>query len=251
MSLSPSSQRELLGARKAFAIAQLELRRLRMTIAQKRFNPSQPRVPAGNPDGGQWVGEGGGSGDGEARVETVNWPARRSGGTRTIRGRVHETTPAQETRLATTEAQATALLREVQRRDPNWRPRPSIYEGVEGEILAHQATALQASARLQELRAREPVCRPIGETSPLSSGARGGSSDGTYTIPTSEFRELLVTVTPGSQIISSPAGYLGQWYRQPDGSIFGVRWSERYGVTLDVIRSNNPLVPNGYKVHQK
>jgi hypothetical protein len=26
------------------------------------FNPNQPRVPAGNPDGGQWTGEGGGAG---------------------------------------------------------------------------------------------------------------------------------------------------------------------------------------------
>ncbi|WP_262029539.1 hypothetical protein [Microvirga sp. Mcv34] len=139
-------------------------------------------------------------------------------------------------------------MREVQRRDPNWKPRPNLYEGVEGEILAHQATALQATARLRELRAQEPVCRPIGDAPPLS---RGGSSDGIYTIPTSVFREMLITVTPGSQIITSPVGYRGQWYQQPDGSVFGIRWSERYGVTLDVIRSNNPLVPNGYKVHQK
>jgi hypothetical protein len=26
------------------------------------FNPDQPRVPAGNPDGGQWTSEGGGNG---------------------------------------------------------------------------------------------------------------------------------------------------------------------------------------------
>ena len=30
------------------------------TEAEQRYNPSQPRVPAGNPDGGQWTGEGGG-----------------------------------------------------------------------------------------------------------------------------------------------------------------------------------------------
>ncbi|MGO4571546.1 hypothetical protein [Microvirga sp. 2TAF3] len=245
MSLSSSMQRDLLGARRAFAIAQLELRRLRLALALKRFNPSQPRAPAGSPNGGQWVGEGG---DGEARVEAVNWPARRSGGARVVGGRTLTTSPYQETLLATTEAHATALVREVQRRDPNWRPRPSISESVEGEILANQAIALQATARLQELRAQEPVCRPIGQTSPLATGAR---SDGTYTVPPSEFRELLVAVTPGSQVVPSSAGYLGQWYRQPDGSIFGVRWSERYGVTLDVIRSNNPLVPNGHKVHQK
>src|SRR5690349_8651878 len=57
MSLSPSSQGELLGARRAFSIAQLELRSLRIALALKRFNPSQPRVPAGSPNGGRWVGE--------------------------------------------------------------------------------------------------------------------------------------------------------------------------------------------------
>jgi len=31
--------------------------------AVKAFDPNQPRVPAGNPDGGQWTDGGGGSGD--------------------------------------------------------------------------------------------------------------------------------------------------------------------------------------------
>ena len=29
----------------------------RAEMALKRFNPNQPRVPAGNPDGGQWTSE--------------------------------------------------------------------------------------------------------------------------------------------------------------------------------------------------
>lgn len=61
MPLSPSPHRELLGARIAFAIAQLELRSLRIALALKRFNPSQPRAPAGSPNGGQWVGGDGAS----------------------------------------------------------------------------------------------------------------------------------------------------------------------------------------------
>jgi hypothetical protein len=32
------------------------------------FNPNQPRVPAGNPDGGQWTSEGGGGGLNDSRV---------------------------------------------------------------------------------------------------------------------------------------------------------------------------------------
>ncbi|MGO4572280.1 hypothetical protein [Microvirga sp. 2TAF3] len=254
MSLSPSFHRELLGARRAFAIAQLELRSLRIALAHKLFNPNQPRVPAGSPNGGQWVGEG--DSGGEARVETVNLRSRRQGGgTRVIQGRVYETTPGQELRLAESEARAGALVRAVQSRDPRWRPSPSIYEGVEGEILANESNALQAAVRLRELQVREPICRPAGDAIVPNGqwiGAREGRATiGTRTVPTSEFKELLEAVLPGAQVVQSPVGYQGRWYRQPDGSVFGIRWSEQHGVTFDIIRSNNPLVRNGDKVHQK
>jgi hypothetical protein len=50
----------LLQARYALAVAQLEVRRLRMAIRPKRFNPSQPRIPAGHPNGGRWTSGGNG-----------------------------------------------------------------------------------------------------------------------------------------------------------------------------------------------
>jgi hypothetical protein len=53
--------------------------------------------------------------------------------------------------LDVTAAQARALVREVQQRDPSWKPRPSIYDSVEGRILANQSEAQQAAARLREL----------------------------------------------------------------------------------------------------
>jgi hypothetical protein len=34
---------------------------LRKLIISRKYNPDQPRVPAGNPDGGQWAGAGSGS----------------------------------------------------------------------------------------------------------------------------------------------------------------------------------------------
>lgn len=40
--------------------AELKFRRL---LRKAGFNPDQPRVPAGNPDGGQWTSDGGGSAD--------------------------------------------------------------------------------------------------------------------------------------------------------------------------------------------
>src|SRR5687767_422393 len=48
-----------------------ELRQL-AAIAKASFNPNQPRVPAGNPDGGQWTDGGGGDGDGAAARQRVS-----------------------------------------------------------------------------------------------------------------------------------------------------------------------------------
>jgi hypothetical protein len=55
---SADSQSVLLKARYAFAVAQLELRRLLISRARKRYDPSQPRVPAGSSVGGQWTSGG-------------------------------------------------------------------------------------------------------------------------------------------------------------------------------------------------
>jgi len=37
------------------------LRVVKVSVAEKKFNPDQPRVPAGDPRGGQWAAEGGGA----------------------------------------------------------------------------------------------------------------------------------------------------------------------------------------------
>ena len=149
----------MLKARYAFAVAQLELRRLLILRARKQYNPNQPRIPAGNADGGQWTDGGGGGGPRSAYAQLK--PRRLPAGNRIIGGRAHPVTPAQEARLDVTAAQARALVREVQRRDPSWKPRPSIHEGVEGRILANQSEAQQAVARLRELNAREPATKPL------------------------------------------------------------------------------------------
>src|SRR5271155_736513 len=53
--------------------ARLEIMKAISTLmsqeAAQKFDPNQPRVPAGNPDGGQWTGEDGqGSGQGASRL---------------------------------------------------------------------------------------------------------------------------------------------------------------------------------------
>jgi hypothetical protein len=111
---SAGSSSDLLKARYAFAVAQLELRRLLIARARNQYNPNQPRVPAGNPEGGRWTG--GGSSGGGLRSEYAQLrPRRLPGGYRIIAGRAYEATPAQEARLDFTAAQARALVREVQR----------------------------------------------------------------------------------------------------------------------------------------
>jgi len=60
-------RQNLTSARCALVYAQIELRQLRLAITLRRFNPGQPRVPAGSPGGGRWAGEdGGGAGAGAA-----------------------------------------------------------------------------------------------------------------------------------------------------------------------------------------
>jgi hypothetical protein len=173
---SAGSSSDLLKARYAFAVAQLELRRLLIARARKQYNPNQPRVPAGDPEGGRWTG--GGSSGGGLRSEYAQLrPRRLPGGYRIIAGRAYEATPAQEARLDIMAAQARGLVREVQRQDPTWKPRPSLYEGIEGQILANQSEAQQATARLRELGVGEVRAQPLNEVL-LPRGSLIGTRDG-------------------------------------------------------------------------
>lgn len=251
---SADKQGILRQARYAFAFAQLELKQLLILRLRKQYNPNQPRVPAGNPDGGQWTGSGG-DGSGPRTEYAQLRPRRIPGGYRIIGGRAHAVTPAQEARLDVTAAQARALVREVQRHDPSWKPRPSIYEGVEGQILANQSDVQQAATRLNELGVRKPGSSPMQNILLPSGnpiGTRNARAGGDVrTVNPQEFRDLLESVSPDAQLIPSPPAYRGHWYQRPDGSIFGVRRSEQNGITFDVIRNDHPQIDRGYKVHKK
>lgn len=45
----------------------LSVARLRAELLERRYNPNQPRVPAGRPGGGRWTDGGGGTGGGSPR----------------------------------------------------------------------------------------------------------------------------------------------------------------------------------------
>lgn len=63
-----------------------------------------------------------------------------------------EPTPGQSARLAIVEAQAREAIDRVQELDPNWRPKPSAYESVEGLIASYRGDVQQAQARISELQ---------------------------------------------------------------------------------------------------
>jgi hypothetical protein len=78
------------------------------------FNPNQPRIPAGNPDGGQWT-DAGGVGSGSSQTsDTRVAQARRP------RGRSSDGTPAQQVRRDIAEARARAAIERLREIDPNW-----------------------------------------------------------------------------------------------------------------------------------
>jgi hypothetical protein len=152
-------------------------------------------------------------------------------------------------------ARARALVREVQRHDPSWRPQPSIYQGVEGQISANEFDAAQAAARLQQLGRPQPASRPLQEVLKPEGRSIGfrhkGASTEVRTVTSPEFEELLAQLSLGAQSTVTPPLYQGRWYLRPDGSIFGLRRSERYGMTFEVISSNTPDIRSGDKVHKK
>lgn len=78
-----------------------------------------------------------------------------------------------------------------------------------------------------------------------------GAGPGIRTVTPDQFGQLQSQLLNGAQPTTTPSGYSGTWYQRSDGTVFGIRESSGSGTTIDVIRSNNPGLPPGFKVHQK
>ena len=130
----------------------LALIELKRALALK-YRADQPRVPAGNPHGGQWT-DGGDSGISPDLVDDAQWASGRNRApTRAlINGRWQALTPGQGARLAVAEARARDTLQNVRERDPDWRPTPFLAQTVEGQIRGVEGEAREAQARLLELQ---------------------------------------------------------------------------------------------------
>jgi hypothetical protein len=129
------SRRAIASTRLLRAIADLRWDILVLKTAlglHRRFDPNQPRVPAGSAEGGQWTGGGGAS-----PREMI----RRRGTP------LSEATPGQQAAMAVLRARIDAAAARIRDRDPTWRKPESLISGtVESQIEHLRAVATAAEA---------------------------------------------------------------------------------------------------------
>lgn len=165
------------------------------------FDPNQPRVPAGNPDGGQWTDDarwtGGGINDPRVLSDAApddEWkPGAQYASNRPMRGQFPGATPQQQARLAAAELRATTAIRRVREIEANWEPRVASLtapRSINGAISHIEARAQAAEARLREL-ARQPHDRL------LEAYRRSNAPPDMFAHPWSRKSNTVAVATPG------------------------------------------------------
>jgi hypothetical protein len=168
-----------------FAVLKAEIKLRRLLRDFKAYNPNQPRVPVGNPGGGQWTSDGSSRSSNDPQVLSDATPHnewkphaqyaqyRATGSPIRVNGVWLLPTPAQAARLSAAEAQSRDALSRVRELDRDWRPSPSAYTTVEGLIESYRADARQAETRLEVLSLKGIGSGPFaGESIPLSGPGR-------------------------------------------------------------------------------
>ncbi len=87
------------------------------------------------------------------------------------------------------------------------------------------------------------------EVDRLDPHARAGNREVRIVTP-AEFETIRIELMGGAAWIPADPPYDGVWYRRHDDSVFGLRLSRIYGLTLDVIRSDDPGIPPGFRLYQ-
>jgi hypothetical protein len=132
----------------------------RLALYHSHFNPTQPRVPAGHPDGGQWTRDG----SSELGAHTLSdatpdhdWLPNAQYASGRGRGTVPVRIGGQWVEMEPARAQT--ALRRIREVDPTWRPREASYygEGAESEIRKANDLADQAEAQLREFGEFPPI----------------------------------------------------------------------------------------------
>lgn len=88
------------------------------------------------------------------------------------------------------------------------------------------------------------------EYSEVAGTPLGVLSLNTRLVTSSEFQHILESSCIDIQEVPTPPTYRGLWFRQPEGSIFGLRVRAQNLKTIDVIRTNHPVIRNGHKIHE-
>lgn len=261
---------------RAFDIIACSLK-LHLTL-RANFDPSQPRIPSGQPGGGRWTRGGAAipspSSDRFAQLRTgprgSTWivPTRRGPmPVSSVDGIRYD--------IAFLRAQhAIARVRSV---DPNWSPAPALRSTVRGEIEYQRGIPAQAEAHLRSLERPLPGSRPgIGHNGPpndtlsstprpwtrlapptialvapngqpIGTRAKGDGRD-SYTINEPTMRELMLRLTNGSVELPTTSNYPGVYYELADRCVIGFRLSNQSGTTIDVLQRPG-FVEDAFKLH--
>jgi hypothetical protein len=205
--LSNEERRTLCAIRRASASVQaarveLLLERLRSAWLKANFNPNQPRVPAGQPTGGQWTDDPTWTGGqvlddprivSDALPEDEWKPGAQYASNRPTRGQFPGATAGQNARLAAAELRAISAIRRVREIEANWEPRVASLtapRSIEGAISHIEARAPAAEARLREL-ARQPHDRL------LEAYRRSNAPPDFFAGPWSREQHTVAVATPG------------------------------------------------------
>jgi hypothetical protein len=166
----------------SFGANVLALAKAELCLVQK-YSPDQPRVPMGNPDGGEWTKlgetshlvhstdapgfESGQHSDPRVRyasleslpggpvIDTLtgtHYAAGAESDEGSAREENFETSPGEQIRINTAQARLNDLVARVQRIDRNWLPQPGVYGNAEGKIATLEAQAQEAEAFLARAR---------------------------------------------------------------------------------------------------
>ncbi|MDC7785672.1 hypothetical protein PQJ75_06180 [Rhodoplanes sp. TEM] len=160
----PRQRAEWLRIKSNLAFRRFQLALVEYVAGEQKagYNPEQPRVPAGNPDGGQWTRVAGPySGRGPTRLG-ANFPG---------------STYGQQIRLDQAMSRAQSAIAQVRRLDPTWQPSTQSLSSpgsIEAAIRHADARATEAEARYEQLRSGMGgnFGPPLGQTEAQVSSPR-------------------------------------------------------------------------------
>jgi hypothetical protein len=209
---------ELLNMRCALAALDVELKLCRLIYLLRKYSPSQPRLPAGSPEGGQWT-SGGGSDGTDDRAEGDN----------DVQIQLVQGEPSRGYSVD---------LEEEERRGGH---------AIEGHVAKNDAylkIEVQQMAQGMVERDQYPLGLRVGSFSSLESATELVNST------LSQNRDRVERVARGDSggdflraFFDSPTGY--EAYLPTPNSLPYMR--DTYGVGVLIAR--DPRAPNGFRVH--